>query len=120
MKYYENDIYPIALVLSYDAESVNEEYFNAAPSEDSKIKDNDKVKGRTMFLTRKTNDYHAMAVGIIFNGKPSHRTMFHEAFHATKMMLDIGLNTPLCDPTEEAYAYLIGWIGECIEDFTKQ
>lgn len=26
MKYYSNDIYPIALVLSYDVESVNKEY----------------------------------------------------------------------------------------------
>lgn len=29
MKYYSNDIYPIALVLSYDVESVNKEYNHA-------------------------------------------------------------------------------------------
>jgi hypothetical protein len=29
MKYYENNIYPIALVLSRDVESVNKEYYDA-------------------------------------------------------------------------------------------
>lgn len=119
MKYYENDIYPIALVLSYDAESINKEYFNAVPNEDKEIKDNPNVKARTMFLTRRTNDYYAMAVGILFNGEPTFRTILHESLHAVKMMLDVGLNTPFCDTTEEAYAYLIGWIGDCIEDYLK-
>lgn len=119
MKYYENEIYPIALVLSYDAESVNKEYFNAAPNEDKEIKDDPNVKARTMFLTRRTNNYYAMAVGIIFNRKPDFRTIVHESLHAVKMMLDVGLNIPFCDATEEAYAYLIGWIGECVEDYLK-
>lgn len=119
MKYYENNIYPIALVLSYDAESINKEYFNAAPNEDKEIKDNPNVKARTMFLTRRTNDYYAMAVGILFNGEPTFRTILHESLHAVKMMLDVGLNIPFCDATEEAYTYLIGWIGDCIEDYLK-
>ena len=117
MKYYENDIYPIALVLSYDAESINKEYFNAAPNEDKEIKDNPNVKARTIFLTRRTNDYYAMAIGIIFNEKPTFRIILHESLHAVRMMLDVGLNIPFCDATEEAYAYLIGWIGDCIENF---
>lgn len=117
MKYYENEIYPISLVLSYDAESINKEYRNAAPDEDDEIKDNHKVLARTMFLSRRTNDYYAMAVGIIFNKKPNMKTILHESLHAVKMMLDVGIDMPLSDQTEEAYAYLIGWIGECIEDF---
>lgn len=125
MKYYKNDIYPIALVLSYDAESINKEYFNAAPNEDKEIKDDLNVKARTMFLTRRIsltrriNDYYAMAIGIIFNGKPTFRTTLHESLHAVRMMLDVGLSIPFCDATEEAYAYLIGWIGDCIEDYLR-
>ena len=117
MKCYDNNIYPIALVLSYDAESVNKEYRNAAPDEDDEIKDNHNVLGRTMFLSRRTNDYYPMAVGIIFSKKPTFKVIVHESFHAVMMMLETALNIPLDCETEEAYAYLIGWIGECIEDF---
>jgi hypothetical protein len=60
-----------------------------------------------------------MAVGIIFNEKPTFKTILHESLHAVRMMLDVGLNIPFCDATEEAYAYLIGWIGDCIEDYLK-
>lgn len=120
MKYYDNSIYPIALVLSNDAESVNKEYSNAAPDEPDEIKDNQKVLARAMFLKRRTDDYYAMAVGIIFSKKPTFKVMLHEALHAVRMMLDYGLNIPLGDETEEVYAYLIGWIGECIEDFLKK
>lgn len=120
MKYYDNSIYPIALVLSNDAESVNKEYYNAAPSEDDEVKANPKALATTMFLTRRTNDFYAMAVGIIFNKKPTFKVIVHEAFHAAMMMLDYGLNIPLGDETEEVYAYLIGWVGECIEDFLKE
>lgn len=120
MKYYDNSIYPIALVLSYDAESINKEYYNAAPDEDDEVKANPKALASTLFLARRTEDYHAMAVGIIFNKKPTFRTILHESLHAVIMMLSVGLDTPLCNATEEAYAYLIGWIGDCIEDFLNE
>lgn len=121
MKYYENEIYPISLVLSYDAESVNKEYRNAAPDEDDEIKDNHKALARTMFLSRrKEDDCYPMAVGIIFSKKPTFKVIVHEAFHAVLMMLDVGLNIPLADLTEEVYAYLIGWVGECMDDYLNE
>jgi hypothetical protein len=120
MKFYDNSIYPIALVLSYDAESVNKEYYNAASDEDNEVKANPKAVASTLFLTRRTKDYSAMAVGIIFNKKPTFRTILHESLHAVIMMLSVGLDTPLCNETEEVYAYLIGWIGDCIEDFLNK
>lgn len=119
MKYYTNDIYPIALVLSKDVESVNKEYYDAGkgPEEDIKIGNS---QATTYFLTRRTNKYYAMAVGIVFNIEPTAKLKAHESFHATRMMLDYGVNMPLTDSSEEAYAYLQGWIAECIEDFFKQ
>ena len=120
MKYYDNSIYPIALVLSNDAESVNKEYYNAAPNEEDEVKANPKALASTLFLARRTEDYHAMAVGVIFTKRPTFRTILHESLHAVIMMLSVGLDTPLCNATEEAYAYLIGWIGDCIEDFLNE
>ena len=119
MKYYANDIYPIALVISYDAESVDKEYYNAAEGEDEKVYIKPTSEAVTMFLTRRTHEYYAMAVGIIFNKKPTAKLMAHEAFHATVMMLDVGVNIPLNNYTEEAYAYVIGWVNSCIEDYVK-
>mgnify|MGYP007102037019 CR=1 FL=1 len=101
MKYYSNDIYPVALVLSFDAESVDKEYYNACE--------------------RRTNDYFAMAVGIIFNKKePSIRLQAHEAFHATRMIAEIGCHIYLDDQSEEAWAYLQGWVMKCIDEFLKE
>jgi hypothetical protein len=118
MKCYTNDIYPIALVLSKDVESVNKEYYNTTqgPEEDIKIGNS---QATTYFLTRRTKEHCNMAVGIVFNIEPTTRLKAHEAFHATRMMLDYGVNIPLTDSSEEAYAYLQGWIAECIEDFFK-
>jgi len=121
MKYYDNSIYPIALVLSNDAESVNKYYRNADPNDNEEINADRKVLARTMFLSRRTeDDCYPMAVGIIFSKKPTFKVVVHEAFHAVLMMLDVGLNIPLADLTEEVYAYLIGWVGECIDNYLNE
>ena len=119
MKYYANEIYPVALVLSYDAESVDREYYNAHDGEEQHISVRPTAESTTMFLSRRA-DYYAMAVGIIFNKKPTAKLATHEAFHAVVMMLDVGVHIPLNESTEEAYAYLIGWIADCIDKFVKE
>ena len=120
MRYYQNDIYPIALVLSHDCESVNEHYYNVMFGPDEPVSVKDTSEAECMFLTRRTDDYYAMAVGIIFNKKePKRRLQSHEAFHATRFMMEIGLHIPLSDESEEAWAYLNGWLNECVENYVK-
>ena len=113
MKYYSNDIYPIALVLSYEPESVNKEYQDW-DSNDITIKPT--AQATTLPLTRRAQ-YHAMAVGIIFNSDITPKLAAHEEFHAAYFMLEVGVKIPLSDTSDEAWAYLIGWIAECIDDF---
>lgn len=116
MKHYTNDIYPIALVLSYDAESINKHYsiFNG---EDVPVRKT--PESYTMRLARRTEDYYAMAVGIVFNKEITPKLAAHEAFHAANYMMVEGVSIPLSEYSEEAWAYLIGWIMECIYDFKE-
>lgn len=58
-----------------------------------------------------------MAVGIIFNSDITPKLAAHEGFHAAYFMLEVGVKIPLSDTSDEAWAYLIGWIAECIDDF---
>lgn len=46
---------------------------------------------------------------IVFYGLPDDGTMAHEAFHVVRhIMATIGM--PLSDESDEAYAYLLGWL----------
>lgn len=119
MKYYENGIYPIGLVLSYDVESVNKEYWYESNEGIVDVPEKKHQEASTYRLTRRTDCYYAMAVGIVFN-KPIHpRLAAHEAFHAASFMMD-RLDIPLTDYSDEAWAYLIGWITDCIDKFAKE
>ena len=113
MKFYSNEIYPIGLVLSHDAESVNEHYM---VSDGSDVPSTSLEEANTYTLTRRTDKYHAMAVGIVFNSPITDRLSTHEGFHAACFIMN-RLGIPLSDYSEEAWAYLIGWIGECIDKF---
>lgn len=56
---------------------------------------------------------------IIFDLTPSINSTVHEAFHAVDAVLSLrGL--PLIDGSEEAYAYMIGYVTECIYKFIKK
>ena len=112
MKYYSNDIYPIALVLSYDEDSVNNNYTDANGNELKKMN----VDAYSVLLNRKTTEYNAMAVGIVFNKEITAKLAAHEGFHAACSIMG-RLGIMLSDYSEEAFAYLIGWIAECIDDF---
>lgn len=120
MEYYENGIYPIALVLSHDVESIDKHYYNANDSIEDHITVKPTAEATTMFLTRRTKDYYAMAVGIIFNKENvTPRLAAHEAFHATRMIAEIGCHLYLSDYSEEAWAYLNGWVMDCIYDYLQ-
>lgn len=120
MKYYDNDIYPIALVLSNDLESVRKEYwwYNEEQNEELPEAAYTTVAS-TYLMMRKTDDYKAIAVGIVFNVPITTKLIAHEAFHATRFMMN-QLAMPLDDCSDEAWAYLIGWIAECIDNFNKE
>ena len=119
MRYFENDIFPVALVVSTDAESVDKEYYNAYAGEEEHVVLKPTSQATTMFLSRRA-EYRAMAVGILFNKVPTTRIITHESFHAARMMLDVGLHIPLIDDNEEVYAYVAGWIADCVEKYFKE
>ena len=112
MKYYSNDIYPIALVLSYESDSINKEYTDW-DGNDITVKPI--AQTITLPLTRRAQ-YYAMAVGIFFNSNITPKLTAHEGFHAAHFMMNY-IDLPLDDASDEAWAYLIGWIAGCIEDF---
>ena len=60
-----------------------------------------------------------MAVGIIFNVEITARLAAHEGFHACYYMMD-RLGIVLSDYSDEAWAYLIGWIADCIDKFNNE
>lgn len=120
MRYYDNGIYPVALVVSHDVASIDKEYYNAVDGPNEHISVKPTAEATTMFLTRRTDDYYAMAVGIVFNKEATPRLVAHEAFHATRMMLEIGCHIFLDDSSEEAWAYLHGWVVKCIDEYLKE
>lgn len=112
MKYYENDIYPTGLVISNDIESVNKYYTDI---DGNAIQKRDSL-ATAYVLKRKTSG--CTAAGIIFNAPITPKLSAHEGFHAAVYMMDhIGMK--LSYDNDEAWAYLIGWIAECIYDFNK-
>lgn len=121
MKVYTNDIYPFALALSFSDKELEAEYTNAA-NEDGTINTDPSAAATTVFLNRKEKrGWGDSAVGIVFKcEKPSPRLITHEALHAAYFMLQIGMNTPLNDYTEEPYAYLAGWIASCCDKFINE
>lgn len=117
MKYYDNDIYPISLVLSNDIESVRKEYWWYNEDGNDELPDcANAAQASTYLMMRKTDAYRAIAVGIVFNVPITAKLAAHEGFHAARFTMN-KLAMPLDVCSEEAWAYLIGWIAECIDDF---
>lgn len=120
MKYYDNEIYPIALVLSNDIDSVRNEYWWYNDEQNEELPDTTKTtEASTFLMMRKTDAYRAIAVGIVFNVPITSKLAAHEGFHAAHFTMN-QLDMPLDDCSDEAWAYLIGWIAECIEDFKQE
>lgn len=119
MKYYDNQIYPIALVLSNDIESVRKEYWWYNEEQNEELPDtSNTAEASTFLMMRKTDEYRALAIGIVFNTSITAKLAAHEGFHATYFTMS-QLSMPLDDCSDEAYAYLDGWIADCIDDFQK-
>ena len=119
MRYFENDIYPIALVISRDVDSVNEHYWLYSENGCVDVPQKKAAEATTYCLTRRSDEYKAMAVGIIFNVYITARLAAHEGFHACYYMMD-RLGIVLSDYSDEAWAYLIGWIADCIDKFKNE
>lgn len=119
MTYYENDIYPIALVLSNDMESVRKEYWWYNRESCEEIPSTDNTNEATTFLMMRKPDKRAIAVGIVFNVPITAKLAAHEGFHAAHFTMN-QLAMPLDDCSDEAWAYLIGWIADCIDNFRKE
>lgn len=116
MKEYTNEIYPIALVLSYTPDDINNKY-TLVSGEAVQFKK--EAKATTDFLTTKELWGHKMAVGVIFNTKPTHRTIAHESQHVLRFMMELGMDVRLDDCSDEAWAYMAGWIADCMYDFVE-
>lgn len=116
MKEYTNEIYPIALVLSYTPDDINNKY-TLVSGEAVQFKKG--AKATTDFLTTKELWGHKMAVGVIFNTKPTHRTIAHESQHVLRFMMELGVDVRLDDYSDEAWAYMAGWIADCMYDFVE-
>ena len=117
MKYYDNGIYPVALVLSNDIESVRKEYLLYNDECDEELPDkSSSTEASTYLMERRTEDYRAVAVGIVFYRDITAKLAAHEGFHAAHFMMNY-IDLPLDDSSDEAWAYLIGWIAECVDDF---
>lgn len=116
MKEYTNEIYPIALVLSYTPDDINNKY-TLVSGEAVQFKKGSKAT--TDFLTTKELWGHKMAVGVIFNTKPTHRTIAHESQHVLRFMMELGVDVRLDDYSDEAWAYMAGWIADCMYDFVE-
>ena len=116
MKEYTNEIYPITLVVSYNAEDINKKYTLVSGE---KVCAKKEAKATTDFLTTKELWGHRMAVGVIFNIEPTHRTIAHESQHVLRFMMELGLDVRLDDCSDEAWAYMAGWIADCMYDFVE-
>ena len=117
MKYYDNGIYPVALVLSNDIESVRKEYLFYNDEYDEELPDkSSSTEASTYLMERRTKDYRAVAVGIVFYRDITAQSAAHEGFHAAHFMMNY-IDLPLDNSSDEAWAYLIGWIAECIDNF---
>lgn len=115
MKYYDNKIYPIALVLSNDVDSLNKYYTDI---EGNDVENKTTPEAYTVPLNRRTTEYNAMAVGIVFNVPITMKLAAHEGLHAV-MLMARQLGFVLDYSSEECFAYLLEWIMECIEDYKQ-
>lgn len=119
---YSNKIYPIDLVLSYDVNSVDLKYLDR---DLSTIRLHSNIEAETVPIKLR-NDLannegrNNMAVAIFFMQKDiTNKLAAHEALHVVSFMFD-RLGIPFCDATEEAWAYLLGWVIDCIDDFKNK
>jgi len=58
-------------------------------------------------------------INLIIHPKAKINTICHEAFHITSGVLEAA-GMELVSGSEEAYAYLIGWVGEKIDEKLKK
>lgn len=114
MKFYDTQIYPVGIVISKTEAEINK-YYNSI--EGSTLQPREAI-ATTYRLKRKIGNY--FAVGIVFRTKPTIQTITHEAFHAAHALMEFIEQDFVYDGTNEAWAYLAGWIAMKIEDFVDK
>lgn len=114
MKRYKQSIYPLPIYITNDVEEFNK-YFTHIDGSPLKF---DNALATTYRIVGKKEK--RAAIGIVLGCKPSISTIAHEAFHAANFILEYVGADFFMDGTNEHWAYLIGWVAECIQDFSNQ
>lgn len=115
MRTYDPVIYPLNLVVSGSIEQINAKY--EIPG-GGKVEKSETAIASTYKLNGKNGG--GGAVVILINKRPDISTIAHEAFHAAHDIMTYIHEDFVYDGTNESWAYLIGWIALCIEDFVKK
>lgn len=114
MRTYDPLIYPVSIVLSCTEEELNKKY------ELPDGGDIEKQQGCATTYRVNGRNGGSATVGIVFRRKPDIDTIAHEAFHAAHDIMSYIHEDFVYDGTNESWAYLIGWIALCIEDFVNK
>ena len=115
MKTYDPVIYPTNLVIASSVDELNKAYKNDVGGNLTKTENS----AATTYKMFGRKDGFA-ATGIVLHHKPTIKTIAHESFHAAQDMLTYIQQDFVYDGTNESWAYLIGWIALCIEDFINK
>lgn len=115
MRTYNPSIYPTNLIIASSVEELNGKYKNDIGGDLIKT---DHSAATTYKMFGRKDGF--AAIGIVLHCKPTIETIAHEAFHAAQDMLTYIQQDFVYDGTNESWAYLIGWIALCIEDFINK
>lgn len=117
MKVYQPDIFPFNIMIASmkEAESFDDfTTFNGAPIKEFM---DTSALGMVIKAYRYNSDHTSKTAYslILFSEKPSVKTITHEAFHATQDLLEMLDIVYEVKGTNEVYAYVMGYISDCIE-----
>lgn len=114
MRTYDPLIYPLNVVIARTEKELNRKY------ELPNGGDLERQVGCATTYQMNGRNGGSATVGIVFRRKPEMDTIAHEAFHAAHNIMTFIHEDFVYDGTNESWAYLIGWIALCIEDFVKK
>ena len=115
LKEYANGVFPRNLCITRSIDEANE-LFTCPFTEDGKFERSENALATTYCANYKDRDSGCLL--LVINKKLKVGTICHEALHITRTILEM-LPCTLSDETEEVWCYLIGWVGNCIDDYLK-
>lgn len=116
MKEYRNEIFPRNLCITRSIDEANQ-LFTCPYTDDGKFEYHETALATTYCANYRDKD--AGCLLLLVNKELDIRTLCHEALHITRTMLE-DLPCNLSDETEEVWAYVIGWVADCIDDYIKE